>query len=186
MTAPAQKPGRSVQDVQTPPEFIEAVSERFGYIDLDLAATAANAVVPHFFGPDSPLHEDALAPHCKWLPPSDGLLWLNPPFANITPWATKCVTESEAGASIALLVPASVGSNWFNNYVRPYAYVLELAPRIKFVGHTASYPKDLILAIYTPERFVGREAWHWRRAPRPANDNAADPRQLLFPSVPLQ
>lgn len=182
-TMPAQKPHRSVQKVSTPREFLWPVQERFGDIVVDLAASADDAVVEHWCGPDSPW-PDALANEAQWHA-YDGLCWLNPPFTKIGPWASKCVTESALGASIALLVPASVGALWFNKYVRPYAYVLELTPRLTFVGHKASYPKDLILAVYTPERFIGREMWAWSARielpTAPANDNGVDPRQMALP-----
>lgn len=185
---PAQKPGRSQQIVVTPEEFMIPVSERFGLVDIDLAANIENKKALKFFGPGSMWWTDALDDGCRWDPDyNDGLCWLNPPFGNIAPWAAKCVRESENGARIAMLVPASVGANWFNNYVRPYAYVLELTPRLTFVGHKSAYPKDLILAVYTPERFVGREAWEWKTKHvldvGPANDNASgvDPRQMTLP-----
>lgn len=182
---PLQKPHRSEQVVRTPPEFIWAVQERFGDIAVDLAASNDNAVVPTFCGPGSNF-PDALDGLSAWHL-FDGLCWLNPPYTSIGQWAFKCMMEAMLGASVALLVPASVGAKWFNEYVRPCAYVLELTPRLKFVGHKSSYPKDLILAVYTPERFIGREAWHWERKPiGPANDNGVpliDPRQLAIPGA---
>ena len=42
---PAQKPHRSVQVVETPWEFIDAVEKRFGKIVFDLAATLDNCKV---------------------------------------------------------------------------------------------------------------------------------------------
>lgn len=176
---PAQKPGRSEQAVQTPPEFLSAVQERFGDFGVDLAASNDNAVAPLFIGPEA----DALADHVPWHL-YDGLCWLNPPYANITPWAEKAALSALLGASIAMLVPASVGAKWFNLWVRPNAYVLELTPRLTFVGHKSAYPKDLILAVFTPERFIGRAAWQWRAARvAPANDNGIDPRQMYLPIV---
>lgn len=184
MTMPEQKPGRSEQEVCTPPELLESVQERLGYIGFDLAATSDNSVVAdRYYGPGSTFGQDALAETCSWITGGTKILWLNPPFANIAPWARKCVQQSSLDARIALLAPAAVGSNWFNLWVRPFAYVLELTPRVTFVGHKTAYPKDLILAVYGPERFIGREPWHWRRPKAPANDNAVDPRQLALPTV---
>jgi hypothetical protein len=40
--------------------------------------------------------------------------------------------------------------------------VLELTPRIKFVGHKGGFPKDLILNVYSRERLVGRDTWNWK------------------------
>jgi hypothetical protein len=165
---PEQKPGRGVQEVGTPRAFLDAVEARFGALTWDLAANASNHVTPGWFGPGS-VWPDALA--TPWWD-IDGLLWLNPEYSNIAQWAEKCAKESRRiedapegslrnrRARIAFLVPASVGSNWFARHVDGKALVLFLSPRLTFVGHTQSYPKDLILAVYgeTP----GYECWRWK------------------------
>lgn len=180
---PEQKPGRSEQIVATDPEFARAVEGRFGPMRVDLAANASNTLgSDYYFGPGSNRCEDALAEACRW--PTGCPCWLNPPFDDIAPWAAKCVAASAAGSRIALLVPASVGSLWFNRYVRPHAYVLELTPRLTFVGHTSSYPKDLVLCYYAPERLIGRDLWVWKT--RAANDNGrrkVNTRQLVIPGA---
>lgn len=184
MTAmPRQKPNRSEQVVGTPRDFKLACEAKFGPIALDLAADSTNHVAPAWFGPGSPLEiENALSRLTDWTAWVEGLRFLNPPYGDITPWAAKCATSAKAGARILLLVPASTGAEWFNLYIRPYAFVFELTPRIKFMGHTQGYPKDLILAYYGPEGFIGRGEWRWRpKRMGPANDNGVDPRQLALP-----
>lgn len=181
---PAQKPGRSEQAVATPRIFATAVEGRFGPIFLDAAATEDNSLGFLHFGPDS--HWPDALKVARWadgLTMTGDLIWLNPPYAKIEPWAMKCVEQQALGCRIAMLVPAAVGSRWFNRHVRPFAYVLELTPRLTFVGHKSSYPKDLILAYYCPERLTGRDAWAWSwtatvDAGKPANDNGVDPRQM--------
>jgi phage N-6-adenine-methyltransferase len=150
---PEQKPGRSVQEVGTPREFLDAVERRFGSLDWDLAADGSNHVTPYWFGPGSRYEQDSLTAH--WA--AGYFSWLNPPYGNIAPWARKCAF---AGMRIAFLVPASVGSNWFAEHVDGKALVLFLRPRLTFVGHTQSYPKDLILAMYGEK--PGYECWRWK------------------------
>lgn len=163
---PQQKPGRSEQTVATPRNFLDAVEVRFGKLVWDLAATKENGVVRgrslHRFGPDhiETGKRDALINDWTKL---KGNLWLNPPYSDIAPWAKKCVSrsgEQARAAPIFLLVPASVGSNWFADYVFERALVFFLSPRLVFVGHTQVYPKDLILACYgyKPEFRL----WRWR------------------------
>lgn len=65
------------------------------------------------------------------------------------------------GASIALLVPASVGSYWFSNHVYPHALVLAFRPRLSFDGKHP-FPKDLILCLYSPEIEPGFQPWRWK------------------------
>jgi hypothetical protein len=71
--------GASKQNYETPADFIRAVETRFGRLTVDLACSPENAKAPDRF------YEDRLP---AW--PREGLLWLNPPFSNIAPWASRC------------------------------------------------------------------------------------------------
>jgi len=155
---PVQKPGRSVQEVSTPPEFIRAVEAHLGWnFTFDLAANAANSIRgSNFFGPGSTWGEDALKESWTGI----GFCWLNPPYADIGPWAEKCVAEQWAGATIAMLIPAAIGTNYFREHIHGKALVLALSPRLTFVGHTQSYPKDLILCVYGVR--PGFDCWRWK------------------------
>lgn len=154
---PAQKPGRSEQIVRTPRVLLDAVQERFGAFDVDLACTKANCVAP--FGYMHDAGRDSLA--CDWSFEHPGAFaWLNPPFANIAPWACAASIHAAKGMRIAMLVPASVGANWFAEWVHGKAYVLALSPRVTFVGHKAPYPKDLILCMYG-HGLHGFDTWRW-------------------------
>lgn len=155
-TMPKQKPGRSKQDYGTPPEFIEAVEDRFGTITFDLSASKSNAVADRFFD----IEADSLVQDWTKL---DGVLWLNPPFARIDPWAKKCAASRspKCDRTILMLTPASVGSNWFASHVHGVASVLALSPRITFVGETAGYPKDLILSVFGGGHAPGFSQWRW-------------------------
>lgn len=156
-TMPVQKPGRSVQEVGTPLDFLDAVQNRFGEITTDLAANGTNAVATPWYGPDSDWAEDSLTQPWHNRP---GLLWLNPPYADIGTWAEKCKYESRRGAVIALLIPAAVGTNYWRNHIHDEAQVHFLSPRLTFVGHTQSYPKDLALCMYG--LIPGYECWRWK------------------------
>ncbi len=152
---PRQKPGNSKQDYRTPREFLDAVEERFGPLDFDLAATAENTVVPEAFFDE---RRDALSQSWHLI---GGLLWLNCPFGRIKPWARKCAIEARRGARILFLTPASVGSDWFADHVHRHAYVLALRPRIVFVGEENGFPKDLQLAVYD-RGMTGFDTWKWK------------------------
>lgn len=158
---PRQRPRRREQTVGTPTEFIAACNRKFGPIRFDLAATVDNAVSPNFYGPGSEKYAHDAFTAC-WAA-LQRLSFLNPPFGKIGPWAKKCAEEAADGARVLLLVPASTGADWFNTYLRPHAFIFELAPRLQFKGHDAGYPKDLILAYFGPEGFVGRAAWRWKK-----------------------
>ena len=144
----------SKQDYKTPKNFIEAVVVRFGLLSHDLAADEHNTQAPSYFDKEV----DSLSQDWGKL---KGNLWLNPPFARIEPWAEKCArTEYSPDRRILFLVPGSVGSEWYRNYVAEYAYVLALSPRLTFVGCKDPYPKDCILAIYG-HGLHGFDTWRW-------------------------
>jgi len=91
-----------------------------------------------------------------------GNLWLNPPFANIDPWAAKCArTTLQPGSRILFLTPAAVSTNWFADHVYGRARVFAIRPRLVFVGHIIGFPKDMILSVYgEPPAFC---LWRWDR-----------------------
>lgn len=161
--APSQKPGNSRQDYGTPGVFLDAVEARFGHIAWDLAAHYENNVCEDWIGPGGPVEDDSLSPCISWRLLSPGrLLWLNPPFSNIEPWAHKCSVEAHYGARIAMLTPASVGSEWFRRHVFGRARVLFLSPRLTFLGCKDPYPKDCMLSVFgEPATF---ECWRWDRS----------------------
>jgi phage N-6-adenine-methyltransferase len=165
---PAQKPGRSIQNYGTPPEFILAVKRRFRIKDFeyDLAAEAENTKAEYFYDEE----EDSLKQHWETLV---GPLWLNPPFGHIEPWAEKCkISTRTRGRAIYFLTPASVGASWFARHVWRdcnHAGVLALEGRLSFDGK-APYPKDCCLTVFRAglslkqfgfdhERF---DVWDWR------------------------
>lgn len=145
----------SVQVVGTPRDFLDAVEKRFGLITCDLAATHDNKVCDNYISPE----ENSLV--ASW--PTLGLNWLNPEFADIKPWAIKCSVESSmGGAKILMLVPASIDSKWFAEYVYPFALIVPVRGRIKFVGHTNSFPKPLMLCVYGYGVNGMAKPWDWR------------------------
>lgn len=156
-TGPSIARGRSKQDVETPDSLIRAVERRFGPIVCDLAATAENKKGSGaYIGPE----QDSLVQPWADLHPT-GTLWLNPEFGDVAPWAQKCAFEAQLRSGvIAMLVPASVGANWWFDFVHQKAMVLALTPRVKFIGHTAGFPKDLALCIYG-QQANGFDVWDW-------------------------
>jgi phage N-6-adenine-methyltransferase len=146
--------GSSRQDYATPRDFISAVERRFGPLSVDLAASSENTKAPIYLT----VGQDSLS--ADWTR-HFGNLWLNPPFANIAPWAAKCAAPHTPRffRRILFLVPASVGANWFADHVAPHARIYFLVGRLCFDGR-APFPKDCCLAVYGEP--VGVEWWRWR------------------------
>lgn len=165
-TGPSVNKGRSKQDYGTPWEFIRAVEARFGRICFDLAATAENRKAPLHWGPDVGI--DSLTRNWATSHPT-GNLWLNPPFANIEPWAKKCATEGADRQGLLLfLTPASIGTEWFSRHVHRNALVLGISPRLTFEGTSDPYPKDLMLSVFG-FGMHGFDVWRWD-VPRQGTD----------------
>jgi phage N-6-adenine-methyltransferase len=153
-TGPTVRRGQSKQDYGTPREFILAVEKRLGALAWDLAATPENAKAPQWITPEL----DSFGVDWLSLP---GNHWLNPPFADIAPWAAKCAPSMHRSAFTFLLVPASIGANWFNDHVIGKAFILGLSPRMTFEGTTDPYPKDLMLCVYG-FGLHGFDTWRWK------------------------
>lgn len=155
---PKQKPGKSKQTYATPVDFLTAVKLKLGIraFALDIAASAENAVADRFWTKK----DNALVQSWK----AAGWSWLNPEFAHLEPWVGRAYQQSRlenGGAHIAMLVPAGVGSNWWQRHVDGKARVLLLNGRITFVGETMPYIKDCCLLLYGPYVWPWYEVWSW-------------------------
>ena len=162
---PAQKPHRSKQNYRTPENFIQAVKQRLGIQEfaIDFAADRFNSQALLFWDERIDALQQSVtawARQCK-----NGWGWLNPSYTDIKPWAACCMETAALGGSLAFLVPAAVGSNWFRDYVDHNAYVLLLNGRLAFMPDkpTWLYPKDCILCLYSPTVEPGYEVWNWRK-----------------------
>ena len=162
MVMPKQKPGRSEQVVCTPVEFLAAVKKRLGIegygFGLDLAASHANAVAGNYYTEE----DDSLIQSWHGANARGTWSWCNPPYADLRPWVAKAHFEASQGAMVAMLVAASVGSEWWREFVDGSAYVTFFGPRLTFVGHTSPYPKDLALLLYAPFLRGGSTIWRWK------------------------
>lgn len=158
---PPQKPRRSRQDYGTPDDFLDAVERRFGSLTWDLAASEANTVVADRYYSES---DDATEADWSARLTERDLAWLNPPFGAIgNVWAPLVLywTRRIPGLRVLMLVPASVGSDWFARYVHGRALVLALSPRLTFAGERDPYPKDLALCCYGFGA-GGFDVWRWK------------------------
>lgn len=158
---PAQRPATSEQCVATPLDFVRAIEERFGMLEIDLAATADNAKASKFIAPE----QDSLSSSCAWEAQFATNAFLNPEFGDLKRWTAKCAAVSRVlrgQQRILMLAQASVGAEWYWQNVAPHAYVLVLSPRLKFVGHAHQFPKDLMLAVYSSSAGPGMARWRWK------------------------
>lgn len=153
-TGAANNRGGSEQVVGTPPELVKAVELRFGDLDYDLAATKENAVCAFYFTEQ----DDSLS--IRW---PMGQHWLNPPFGNIGPWVAKAHAETlmNPRCRVIMLVPASVSTNWYRDYVEGKAICIPIR-RPKFVGQKNVIAKDMMLLVYGHSLSGWEKQWDWK------------------------
>lgn len=184
MTAPAQKPGRSCQVFSTPKDFLDATKRRLGISEFafDFAANSDNAKARHWWGEEDDSLSRSPQEWAQQIVGGHG--FLNPPFADIAPWASRCADTATLGGHIAFLVPAGVGANWYLRHVHRKALVLALNGRLCFIENWQTtidpatekpgkgppriyasaplYPKDTLLCLYGPDITPDFDVWNWR------------------------
>ncbi len=153
----------------TPLEFLRPVNKIWPLV-FDLAADRENNVIGrlaanrdvgsglYFSKLDNSLAHDWAALTARL--PAGGWLWLNPPFSHLDPWMEKCAEESAKGARIVSLVPQG-SQNWNRDWCQSKSLELRLLPRMRFVGETDLYPKDLSLFVFG-SGLTGTGFWDWR------------------------
>lgn len=150
------------QVYRTPRALLDAIEQRFGRIEFDAACRYDNAVAvrgyyyPEVDALERDWNDDLAGPrtHPQREPP---LVYTNPPFALSGKFAAK--HASYVGRSL-LLVPASVDSNWFAEYVWGRALVLPLSPRVTFVDQPTPINRALMLCAFNVG-MIGFEPWRW-------------------------
>lgn len=160
MAEPRHNKGRSKQDYATPDDFISAVVKRFGPLAMDLAASPHNAVVEPYYT----LVDDSLVQ--PWINPNhSGFNWLNPEWADIRPWVEKAYKETlieEYESKTLVLIPGSIGANWWKHWVHGKCIIHCLNGRLQFKGAPSIYPKDCALLEYRPGCWCNDyRIWTW-------------------------
>jgi phage N-6-adenine-methyltransferase len=124
----------------TPPEIVA----EYGDFDLDPCAREESAKATYFYTKA----DDGLAQ--DWF----GRVWVNPPYSNPAPWCQKAVAEIQAGrvTEVVMLLPGSIDTGWFHDWVVPYAEIHFRRGRIRFYGWDArprgTPTQGSVVAIY--------------------------------------
>jgi hypothetical protein len=94
-------------------------------------------------------------------PSGNAHLFLNCEFNDITPWASRCLSESLEGANITFLTPLTT-ANWFRDYIAGKADSYPLSGRLSFDGKNV-FPKDCLISRYGPGTNGDCFLWDWQR-----------------------
>lgn len=108
-------------------------------------------------------------------PARDGLVetwgsqktYVNPPFSVdkksvVGKWVSKAHVESQCGAEVIMLIPASPETDWWQNIIFPKAQgICWLDFRVTFVGEKHCIPKPIALVYFG--RYPGGFCSHFRQ-----------------------
>lgn len=131
MSGPYSKPEAGQQDYRTPPDFLSRTARKFGVqLTFDLACTSQDFIASSLDGFRHDQGHDALASAWPRMPDGEAA-WCNPPFSRSSAFA-RVASESPHCRTL-MLIPASVGSNWFAEHVAGRALVVFLRPRLTFL-----------------------------------------------------
>lgn len=132
----------------TPRDLFDHFNESYGFI-LDAAAMKDTALCPDYLGPDhdDPARRDALT--ANW--PTDGSIWLNPPYDRCAEFLVKA---EEAGDqlhkirdAVICLIPARTDTRYWHRTVFPLASrIWFIQGRLKFGGgkNAAPFPSAVV------------------------------------------
>jgi len=153
----------------TPPEVLDPI-RAFSAIALDPCPNASSIV-----GADR-VCEDGLAENWN---EAAGLVFVNPPYSDVTPWIRRAAGEAARGVEVAVLLPADTSTRWFHDDLvardKHHAdAILYYRRRIRFLGAKGSPKFPSLLAYFGRDAAAFRDhfsphgwvVWLKRRARR--------------------
>lgn len=139
-------------DWETPPELLERV-RAFGPILLDPATGPHNPTRARRF---YTIEDDGLTRPWRTV----GLVYLNPPYSEMSAWSAKVVSERDNYGELVALTAARCGTRWYTRLQEHSPVWLEMQGRVRFVGarDSAPFPSALFYFGESPDRFVSHFA----------------------------
>jgi len=161
-------------EARTPPEIFRTLDAEFGFI-LDAACTSENCLAKRGFFNN--LERDALS--IKWHGEHDynenlkryESIWVNPPYShgNILRFVHKAWLESGNGATVVLLIPSDVSTEYFDFCFNNAAEIRYMQPRIRFnnpdgTPMKSSPPMGSMIVVFRPGEHGPAKCsiWRWK------------------------
>ena len=121
----------------TPRAFFDDYNAVY-HFDVDVCATAENALCAKFYSPE----DDGLSK--EW----NGVCWMNPPYGReISKWMKKAYESSLRGTTVVCLVPARTDTAWWHDYATK-GEVTFVRGRLKFGGSKNSAPFPSAVVVF--------------------------------------
>jgi phage N-6-adenine-methyltransferase len=114
-------------DFWTPRDLFHNLELRYGPFDMDVAASAENALCLEYIDKE----QNALCDSVEWGVRS----WCNPPYDDIGPWVSKAIRHTRGKKNrVVMLLPARTCTKWFQ-LAWEYATQIEfISGRVNFGG----------------------------------------------------
>jgi phage N-6-adenine-methyltransferase len=152
---------------RTPRWLFDYVAKLYGPFDVDLAASAGNALAPKYVT----LAENSLT--VNWLDYGKNG-FCNPPYSDLEPWLYKAAMSALTGFSSTWILPAWNGEKFWDNALFQYASDLRIVfGRVGFldetgqpinsnragtmIAHYSELPRDFRPGYRTTIRYVDRD-----------------------------
>ena len=116
------------QDRETPQWLFRLLDDEFSFT-LDGAADESNAKCDEY------LDEGIDALSVPWDDDLCDVIWINPPYGrgrDLEAWVHKAWQESQDRPTVVMLLPASVDTHWWHDYVLDSAEIRFINGRLKF------------------------------------------------------
>ena len=121
----------------TPRDFFDDYNAIY-HFDVDVCATAENALCAKFYSPE----DNGLSK--EW----HGVCWMNPPYGReIGKWMKKAYESSLHGATVVCLVPARTDTAWWHEYAMK-GEIEFIRGRLKFGGSKNSAPFPSAVVVF--------------------------------------
>ena len=132
-------------DWSTPIPFYESLDTEFQFT-LDVCAVPDNAKAPKYFTPE----DDALSQ--SW---EGYVCWMNPPYGrgqDVYLWVKKAFDTAMSGGTVVCLLPASVDTKWFHDFVMRSSEIRFVKDRLWFSRGTVCQRANhaSIIVVFRP------------------------------------
>lgn len=147
----------------TPAEIIEAIKP-LGAIALDPCSNGSS-IVPALVRWSA--GDDGLAVDHRWHEITrklGGLVYVNPPFEELSTWIARCGAEARAGAEVIALCPARTDTRWWAAALDAGGTAALWRGRIRFGGARNVAPFPIALIYWGPRAHAFRRALRARCA----------------------
>jgi phage N-6-adenine-methyltransferase len=119
---------------ETPENVFQTMNKEFNFT-IDVCALPENSKCKRFFSPI----ENGLKQSWK-----NEICWCNPPYGKeVKDWVKKAYLESFNGAKTVLLIPVKSNTNWWHEFIIPFAEVRFVKGRIAFIKDGVQFKEAL-------------------------------------------